>query len=81
MLKCRDVAKESGDYIEHAMPWHRVMQMKLHLLMCRHCRNFVKHMRTAITFFRKLPADKLPDDKAREIAVTVRKRAAEENSD
>lgn len=81
MLKCREVTRESGDYIEHAMPWHRALQMKFHLLMCRHCRRFVDHLSTAISYFHKFPVDELPGEQAREIAVAVREKAQSRKED
>lgn len=78
MLKCREVAEESGDYIDRAMPWHRALMVRLHLLMCRHCRRFVDHLRMAVAYFRGLPNPELPQDEARRITEAVTKEAKEQ---
>ena len=45
MLKCRDVAREASDYLDKAQPWPRRLGMWLHLLICYHCRRFLRHLR------------------------------------
>lgn len=45
MLKCRDLAREASDYIEHSMPWHRRWRLAFHLFICINCRRFLRHLR------------------------------------
>lgn len=45
MLKCRDVAQEASDFLDHAQPWTRRLAMWLHLFNCVHCRRFLRHLR------------------------------------
>lgn len=78
MLKCREVAEESGDYIDRTMSRRRAFQTKIHLLLCGHCRRFVRHLHTAVSFFHRLPGAELSDNEARKIAESVREKAAKQ---
>ena len=45
MLSCRAVSRLiASDEFERA-PWGRRMSIRLHLLMCRHCRLYAKQLR------------------------------------
>ena len=48
MLKCRDVAQHASAFIDGQIPWHQRPAWYLHLLVCHHCRRFVRHLRTTI---------------------------------
>ncbi len=48
MLKCRDVAHDASDFIDGRIPWYRRPAWYLHLLICGHCRRFLRHFRTSI---------------------------------
>jgi predicted anti-sigma-YlaC factor YlaD len=44
MLTCRQVADRASDYLEReASPFTR-LQIRLHLLMCRACRQYVRQL-------------------------------------
>lgn len=55
MLKCRDIVHQGSDYADGSMTWQRTFSYGVHLLMCGHCRTFVRHLRTTISFTRALP--------------------------
>ncbi len=44
MLKCRDVAREASDYLDKTQPWPRRLVLWFHLLICVHCRRFLRHL-------------------------------------
>jgi len=45
MLKCRDVEEKIGsDEIRHAGLMER-LAVRIHLAMCRHCRNYARQLR------------------------------------
>lgn len=48
MLKCREVTHQASDYLDKNMPCRKVVNVRLHLMMCRHCRRFVRHLATTI---------------------------------
>ncbi|MCK5714235.1 MAG: hypothetical protein KAI25_16050 [Hyphomicrobiaceae bacterium] len=54
MLMCKDVhlLVSSGEVAE--LGWMRRIELKLHLLMCRHCRRYVEQMAALGRGFRAL---------------------------
>jgi hypothetical protein len=68
MLKCRDVARQASDYLEHNQSFRQRLDMMLHLLICGKCRVFLKHLRTSVTYYRTTPQPELHDDEAAAIA-------------
>lgn len=45
MLKCRELAEIASDYIDGELNGRKALSVKVHLLMCRHCRSFVGNLR------------------------------------
>jgi len=44
MLKCKQVARLASDYLDNSdesINW----KVRMHLLMCSHCRRFVRHLK------------------------------------
>jgi hypothetical protein len=48
MLKCKDIAHQSSEYIDDNMSFRQKLAMKVHLFMCRNCRRFVDHLSTSV---------------------------------
>jgi len=46
MLKCRDVTRLASDWIDGELATPDRIRVRLHLLMCRHCRQFMKGLET-----------------------------------
>lgn len=48
MLMCRDLARIASDYIDGELgPMDRV-SVKMHLMMCGHCRTFIGNLRASV---------------------------------
>ncbi len=47
MLKCRDIERMSGQLQDDELNWRQRMSTRMHLMMCHHCRRFVRQF-TAI---------------------------------
>jgi len=61
MLKCKDLSKlVASDGIEEFGFMQR-MEIKFHLFMCRHCRNYVAQIRSIGQGARDLAAEAAPD--------------------
>jgi len=45
MPTCEEVARSATDYLEKALPLRRSLALRMHLLMCRHCKAFVNSLR------------------------------------
>lgn len=48
MLKCKDVVANATDYIDKELSWSQSMNMALYLLMCGHCRRFIKYFKLSL---------------------------------
>ena len=61
MLKCRDVERKIGsDEMRNAGLMER-LAVRIHLAMCRHCRNYARQLRAIGNAARKVWADS-PED-------------------
>lgn len=47
MLMCRDLAEIASDYIDGELPVLQKMSVRMHLMMCRHCRTFIGNLRAS----------------------------------
>ena len=48
MLSCREVVRDSDLLLAGELTWQHRLSLKMHLLMCRHCRRYVQQLRTLI---------------------------------
>lgn len=55
MLKCRHIVDQSSDYLGHEMSFGKRLEFRMHLLMCHHCRRFIRQFRAAVRMTRRLP--------------------------
>lgn len=55
MLKCSDIAKHASDKLDGELTWSQSLGYGMHLLVCGHCRYFLRHLRTTIAYARALP--------------------------
>ena len=54
MLTCNDVAKAIGQDELLTAPWQSRLALRVHLLMCRHCRRYAAQIRAIGTAARSL---------------------------
>jgi predicted anti-sigma-YlaC factor YlaD len=54
MLRCRDIADLSSDYVNGDLTWSRRFAVRLHLTICRFCRRYVRQMRETVRLLRGL---------------------------
>jgi anti-sigma factor RsiW len=56
MLKCRDVLGLGSVYVDDALPTAELWQVRMHLLICSHCRAYVQKLRLTIHTVQELDA-------------------------
>jgi predicted anti-sigma-YlaC factor YlaD len=54
MLTCREVSLSASDYLERNMPLRRRVSVRLHLVMCKHCRALVDQLAVCVRSLRSL---------------------------
>ena len=62
MLACREVTELVTDYVEGRMSWWNRVRFQLHVGMCRHCREYLRQMRTTRKLVGSLPGLPVPPD-------------------
>ncbi len=51
MYSCKEIVEKASHYTEGQLNWHERVAYKLHLLMCRYCRRFVKQFQLMVQSF------------------------------
>lgn len=68
MLSCKDVVDQASNYLEHgqncsdnapATPFWRI---RMHLLLCHHCRRFMRHLQATRTLVSQIARDEETHD-------------------
>ena len=54
MLKCKDITEQSDGYLAGDLGFYRTLQVRIHLLMCRFCRRYVRQSSLLIMVMRQL---------------------------
>ena len=49
MLSCKDITRLASEDYDKKLPFFKQLQFKMHLFMCKNCRNFVEQMNLTIT--------------------------------
>lgn len=62
MLTCREVTELANDYLDRELPLLARAQVRLHLLMCSHCRRYVDQLASAVNLLKALPHEAPPTD-------------------
>jgi len=54
MLTCKEITEQASDYCDKELSSFKRMSFKLHLLMCHHCRRYMKQVALVIETVAKL---------------------------
>ena len=69
MMSCKEVAELSSDYLDQELSTLRRFSLRLHILLCRECRELVQGIRSLLNVSSEL---KSPGDTARYEALASR---------
>ena len=61
MLNCREITEHASDFIDARLPWRVRMEVRVHLMMCRICREYVRQMALVVGALRHLRDRDLPE--------------------
>ncbi len=73
MLKCRDVAHQTSDYIDNTMSGWARLRFRFHLLICFYCRRFVNHVRITRDFMRRKPLSEADPNDIAQVMQAIKK--------
>ena len=62
MLTCTQITELVTDYLEGRMPFGKRVMFRLHVGMCRHCREYLRQARLTIATLGKMPETPMPQD-------------------
>ena len=61
MLTCRQMTTLITDYLEGRLPWMDRARFRMHVGMCRHCRDYLRQMKLSFAVLGKMPPEPIPD--------------------
>ncbi|HIB3370096.1 anti-sigma factor family protein [Pseudomonas aeruginosa] len=61
MLSCKELVARSSDFLDGQLDFRGQLAVRSHLLMCRHCRRFIRQMRLTQATVRHLPERQGPE--------------------
>jgi hypothetical protein len=71
MLTCKDIAKQASDYVDGQMTVRQRLAFAFHLLVCGQCREFLRQLRLAVSFYQRMPAKELSAQEADAIVARI----------
>jgi hypothetical protein len=77
MLSCKQVATLASDYLDKSTSQTLNWKIRMHLLMCSHCRRFIKHLKITKQL---TPKNQLLDDKDVDVILEKIKQSAKHAS-
>lgn len=60
MMSCRDVAAVAHDHVDGGLPFRKRLGLRLHLIMCAHCRRAIRQLRATVALLRRVAQDAPP---------------------
>jgi len=57
MLSCKEISQLVSDGLDCELPWYQRLQVRVHLLMCRLCSGFRRHLLLLRQAARRLPLE------------------------
>ncbi|SDH92734.1 Putative zinc-finger [Pseudomonas delhiensis] len=58
MLTCKELVALSSDLLDSQLGLREKLAVRRHLLLCRHCRRFIRQMRLTQATLRRLPENR-----------------------
>lgn len=57
MLTCRQVTEQASEFLDGQMGWRKQLQLRLHMLMCRHCSRYLGQLGSTVRLVRSMPRE------------------------
>ncbi|MGZ3772930.1 MAG: hypothetical protein ACXVCY_18315 [Pseudobdellovibrionaceae bacterium] len=82
MMNCKQIVKTVSS--EDKTDWRHRLEVRIHLLMCHHCRTYVKHLEMIKNGFKKIfntEGQDLDSEKIKELEKKVLKKISPQNKE
>ncbi|KEI70303.1 zf-HC2 domain-containing protein [Endozoicomonas elysicola] len=67
MLKCRDIERMAGQLQDDELNWRQRFSMRMHLMMCHHCRRFVRQFAAIKKLAERSVSEQASDDEVQSV--------------
>ena len=67
MLKCRDIERMAGQLQDDELNWRQRLSMRMHLMMCHHCRRFVRQFAAIKKLAERSVSEQASDDEVQSV--------------
>ena len=67
MLTCRELTELITNYMEGRLSFRQRLRIQMHLGMCRHCRRYLRQMKSTVRLLGSLPDGALPPEMESEL--------------
>ena len=76
MLNCKEISHLASDFLDNDLDWKTSLSVRMHILICVHCRRFVHHLRSSIHLVRGMERETATVDEIEHIvtALTIHHR-------
>lgn len=64
MLSCRQITEKASDMLDGQLPVHERLAVRVHLLMCVHCRRFQRQLESLVAGLAKDEPSSVPVDQS-----------------
>lgn len=61
MKTCKEIVEHAAEYTDKRLAWYKVIAYRFHLLMCKHCRHFVRQYQLLTSSIPKILRPKATD--------------------
>jgi len=72
MLNCREITERASEFLDATLSWHVRLQVRLHLMMCRFCREYLRQLSLVVRSLRGLPREEPPVETQRALLALFR---------
>ncbi|MBI4694673.1 MAG: zf-HC2 domain-containing protein [Gammaproteobacteria bacterium] len=78
MLRCKDIPERASAYVERDLGRRERAMFRLHLMLCSHCRRFMRQFRTLLGAFGRKRPPALAEAHVERIVKALREQQREE---
>ena len=80
-LTCQDMTETANDYVDANLSWSDWVRFRIHLMVCKDCRNYLRQMEATVATLTTMPGEPLPEEVSDELMKRYRKWKGEQEAD